>query len=151
MNDDTALVVRALAASDKAQWAALWRAYLAFYETTLPDDIYDVHFDRMLGDNPRDFNGLVAEVNGVLVGLTHYVFHRHGWKVEDVCYLQDLYADPAHRGTGIGRALIEAVYSAADQKGAPSVYWMTQSFNTTARQLYDRVAVETPFIKYQRP
>jgi len=69
---------------------------------------------------------LVAEKDGALIGLTHFVFHRHGWKIEDVCYLQDLYVSPAARGTGCGRKLIEAVYAAADAKGCPSVYWLTQ-------------------------
>ncbi len=84
------------------------------------------------------------------MGLVHFIFHRHNWKIEDVCYLQDLYADPAMRGSGVGRALIEAVYAAADSHGAPAVYWMTQDFNTTARKLYDRIGQLTPFIKYQR-
>lgn len=89
-------------------------------------------------------------MDGKLVGLTHYLFHRHGWKVEDTCYLQDLYADPDVRGMGVGRALIEAVYAAADAAGAPSVYWLTQDFNHTARQLYDRIGTKSPFIKYTR-
>ena len=71
--------------------------------------------------------------------------------MENVCYLQDLYATPESRGTGVGRALIEAVYAAADTAGAPSVYWLTQDFNETARKLYDRIGVKTPFIKYSRP
>ena len=50
----------------------------------------------------------------------------------------------------MGRALIEAVYAEADRRGTPAVYWMTQDFNTTARQLYDRIAKLTPFIKYSR-
>ena len=85
------------------------------------------------------------------MGLVHYLFHRHCWREENVCYLQDLYADPEVRGKGIGRALIEAVYAAADAAGAPSVYWLTQDFNHTARKLYDRIGTVTPFIKYARP
>ena len=50
----------------------------------------------------------------------------------------------------MGRALIEAVYAAADRNGTPSVYWMTQEFNYRGRMLYDQVASRTPFIKYQR-
>ncbi len=144
------LVIRPLQASDEVEWRRLWKAYLAFYETELPEEIYATHFARLLGDDPQDFHGLVAELDGRLVGLTHYVFHRHGWRIENVCYLQDLYADPEVRGTGVGRALIEAVYAAADAAGAPAVYWLTQEFNTTARQLYDRIGVATPFIKYAR-
>ncbi|MEO0916883.1 MAG: GNAT family N-acetyltransferase [Pseudomonadota bacterium] len=146
-----ALRVRSLTAADQPHWRDLWRAYLAFYETTLPDAVYDTYFARLLGDDPQDFHGLIAEVDGVPVGLAHFIFHRHGWKVENVCYLQDLYAVPEVRGRGIGRALIEAVYERADAAGAPGVYWLTQDFNTTARQLYDRIGEVTPFIKYARP
>jgi len=82
--------------------------------------------------------------------LVHYILHPHNWREEDVVYLQDLYVSEAARGTGAGRALIEAVYAAADANGTPSVYWLTQDFNATARQLYDRISTLTPFIKYQR-
>jgi len=143
--------VRPLMRTDRDVWRHLWHDYLAFYETSLPDDIYATQFERLLGDDPRDCHGLIAEMDGRAVGLAHYLFHRHGWKIEDVCYLQDLYATPEARGHGVGRALIEAVYAAADAMGAPSVYWTTQEFNTTARRLYDRIGTLTPFIKYQRP
>lgn len=147
---DVSVTIRALEARDRAEWARLWEGYLAFYETALPEAVYDSTFARLLGDDVRDYNCLVAERDGQLVGLTHYLFHRHGWKIEEVCYLQDLYADPEVRGLGIGRKLIEAVYAAADAAGAPTVYWLTQDFNANARLLYDRIGVVTPFIKYQR-
>ncbi|NNE87713.1 MAG: GNAT family N-acetyltransferase [Silicimonas sp.] len=143
--------VRPLQRDDAAPWRKLWHGYLAFYDTELPDKMYDLQFERLLSDNPHDFHGLIAEVDGKQIGLAHFVYHRHGWRTDDVCYLQDLYADPSVRGKGVGRALIEAVYAAADSAGAPSVYWMTQDFNHTARQLYDRIGVKTPFIKYARP
>lgn len=145
------LIVRPLQENDEAGWRELWRDYLAFYETEVAEAIYDTQFQRLLGDDPQDYNGLIAEMDGRAVGLTHYLFHRHGWKVENVCYLQDLYAHPDVRGQGVGRALIEAVYTAADEAGAPGVYWLTQDFNTSARQLYDRIGTVTPFIKYARP
>ena len=147
----TDLTVRKLRATDYESWCALWRGYLTFYETSVSGDVYKSTFDRLLGDDPRDFSCLVAEKDGTLVGLTHYLFHRHCWKIEDVCYLQDLYASEDARGLGVGRALIESVYSEADKTGAPTVYWLTQDFNHTARKLYDRIGDVTPFIKYQRP
>lgn len=150
MSQMNTTTVRPLCAQDESVWRALWGAYLAFYESSVEDDVYGMTFERLLGDDPRDFSCLVAEQNGQVVGLTHYLFHRHAWKIEDVCYLQDLYAAPETRGTGVGRALIEAVYDQADRNGSPTVYWMTQEFNKTARQLYDRVGSLTPFIKYQR-
>ena len=144
------LIVRPVEARDEADWRRLWTGYLEFYETSVPEEVYQTYFARLLGDDPQDYHGLVAEQDGRLVGLTHYLFHRHGWKIENVVYLQDLYVDPETRGTGAGRALIEAVYAAADEAGCPSVYWLTQDFNATARQLYDRIANLTPFLKYQR-
>ena len=151
MPDD--LVIRPLEADDEAEWRRLWTAYLEFYESSVPEDVYVSSFRRMLAGNagePNEYRGLLAVTDGRPVGLVHYLFHRHGWKIENVCYLQDLYADPHVRGLGIGRALIEAVYAAADAGGCPSVYWLTQDFNTTARQLYDRIGTVTPFIKYNR-
>jgi len=150
MANDQTVNVRALRPDDRPDWAELWHDYLGYYETSVAQDVYDNTFTRLLCDDAQEFNALVAEVDGRLVGLTHYLFHRHAWKVENVCYLQDLYARADSRGTGVGRALIEAVYNAADANGTPTVYWMTQDFNTTARRLYDRIGVKTPFIKYAR-
>jgi GNAT superfamily N-acetyltransferase len=151
VSHSTALTVRPLRADDEDAWRALWEAYLAFYETSVAPEVYAATFARLLGDDPRDFNARVAEHDGKPVGLVHYLFHRHAWKIEEVCYLQDLYATPEVGGLGVGRALIAAVYAEADRAGAPTVYWLTQEFNATARQLYDRIGVVTPFIKYQRP
>lgn len=111
--------------------------------------VFDTTFARLL-DPARPQHALLAEADGKVVGLVHYLYHAHNWRIEDVCYLQDLYVDADSRGTGAGRALIEAVYRAADANGTPTVYWMTQDINATARQLYDRIAKVTPFIKYQR-
>ncbi len=142
--------IRPLAAADEAEWRRLWTGYLEFYEASVSEKVYRATFARLLGDDAQDYHGLVAERDGKPIGITHYLFHRHCWRVENVVYLQDLYVDPEARGTGAGRALIEAVYAAGDAAGCPSVYWTTQDFNATARQLYDRVAELTPFIKYQR-
>lgn len=145
-----ALEIRALQAEDEADWRKLWRAYIDFYESSVPDEVYRETFRRLLSPEHPNQNALLAVIDGQPVGLVHYIYHAHNWKLEDVCYLQDLYADPAIRGKGIGRALIEAVYQAADANGSPTVYWLTQDFNTEARKLYDRVASLTPFIKYSR-
>lgn len=151
MTRDPSLVIRPIGAADEAEWRRLWRAYLAFYQTERPEPVLATTFARLLSGKPNEFSGFLAVLDGRPVGLVHYLFHRTCWAVEDICYLQDLYADPEVRGRGIGRALIEAVYAAADRHGAATVYWMTQDFNATARRLYDRIGVLTPFVKYQRP
>ena len=144
------VTIRPLEARDEAAWRTLWTGYLTFYESSVTEEVYRTTFARLLSEDAQEFHGLVAEQDGTLIGLTHYLFHRHCWRVENVVYLQDLFVSPEVRGTGAGRALIEAVYAAADEAGCPTVYWLTQEFNDTARQLYDRVAKLTPFIKYNR-
>jgi GNAT superfamily N-acetyltransferase len=142
--------VRPIEAGDESVWRLLWRDYLAFYETELPEAVYATSFARLTDPQVRDYCGLLALDRDAAIGLAHYIFHRHGWHITDVCYLQDLYVAPQARGTGAGRALIEAVYAEADAAGAAGVYWLTQEFNVTARRLYDRVGHATPFVKYVR-
>ncbi len=144
------VTVRPLTAADETEWRVLWTGYLDYYETSVPEEVYVSSFARMLSGDCNEFNGMVAELDGKLVGLVHFLFHRHGQKIENVCYLQDLYTDPSVRGKRIGRALIEATYMVADEAGSPTVYWLTQDFNEAGRRLYDRVGKLTPFIKYQR-
>ena len=143
--------IRPLQAADFAAWQGLWAEYLAFYGTSVPEAVFASTFGRLLGDDQRDFNALLAVQDVTPVGLVHFLFHRHCWRIENVCYLQDLYASPSVRGTGVGRQLIQAVYAAADQSGIQNVYWLTQDVNHAGRQLYDRVGTLTNFIKYQRP
>jgi GNAT superfamily N-acetyltransferase len=143
--------IRAITPEDAPAWRRLWHAYLAFYETELSDAVYATSFARLCDPEVTDYQGALAVRDGEAVGLVHHIFHRHGWHIAPVCYMQDLYTSPAARGQGVGRALIAHVYAAADAAGAAGVYWLTQAHNTRARALYDRVAQETPFIKYVRP
>ncbi|SHL47109.1 Acetyltransferase (GNAT) family protein [Roseovarius marisflavi] len=144
------ITIRPIQTGDKPKWTTLWRDYLAFYETTLPDTIYNTTFSRLCSPDHPDQNGFLALNNGNPVGLVHYIYHPHNWRMEKACYLQDLFVAPEARGMGVGRKLIEAVYAQADADGCPSVYWLTQDFNAEARKLYDRIGTLTPFIKYTR-
>lgn len=150
MTQTDPLLIRPIAAADAPRWRALWTAYLEFYKTSVPDEVYDTTFARILAsDSP--INGLIAERGGEALGLVHYIFHPTCWKIDPVCYLQDLFTLPAARGQGVARALIGAVYQKADAAGVPSVYWLTAENNYPGRMLYDQVATKTPFIKYARP
>lgn len=144
------VAVRPLRREDEPAWRRLWRNYLAFYETELSEAGYATSFARLIDPAVEDYHGLLAVQGDEPIGLAHYICHRHGWRIEDVCYLQDLYVSSQHRGSGAGRALMEAVFAAADAAGRRDVCWMTQNFNAEARRLYDRIGVETPFIKYRR-
>jgi len=144
------VLIRPLESRDRAGWLPLWYGYLDFYDTTVPDAVTDATWRRIL-DPSGPIHGLGAfDEAGRMIGLVHYLFHPVTWSAAERCYLEDLFVSPAARRTGAGRALIEAVYRAADEAGADQVYWLTATTNATARKLYDRVARATPFMKYQR-
>lgn len=142
--------IRSLRANDREQWLQLWRGYLTFYESDVPADVTDLTWSRIL-DPEAPIHGLCAvDEDGRLLGIVHYLFHPVTWAAGPRCYLEDLFTAAEARGRGAGRALIQAVYAAADARGADQVYWLTQDTNATARHLYDKVARATPFIKYRR-
>ena len=97
------VLVRPIRPSDREAWQALWQAYLEFYDSEVSAEVYDTTFSRLTSDDPNEYRGLIAEVGGRPVGLAHYLSHRHCWRVENVVYLQDLFADPKVRGQGVGR------------------------------------------------
>ncbi len=142
--------IRPLGQRDRADWAMLWRQYLAFYGTARDESLYDLTFGRYTDPAREDMRGWIAWDGENALGLVHVIAHSHGWQAAPVSYLQDLFTVEAARGRGIARALIETVYADADAAGRPAVYWMTQMGNTTARALYDRIAKPTDFMKYSR-
>jgi GNAT superfamily N-acetyltransferase len=141
------IIMRPLRPEDREQWQPLWDGYNMFYERpNLPREITEATWDRFFDPGEPMF-AAVAELDGKLVGLVHYLYHRSTTSVELVCYLQDLFTAPEARGMGIGRALIEHVYDEAARAGSRRVYWQTAEDNP-ARKLYDRVAELTPFRRY---
>jgi GNAT superfamily N-acetyltransferase len=138
-----------LTEADQPRWTELWTAYLAFYDTVLPPEQFDYTWKRLMAGS--DLHAFALRHEGRMVGLVHYLFHESAWTMQPVVYLQDLFVDAAVRGTGGGRKLIEAVGDVARQAGTTRMYWMTQTHNATARQLYDRLAKHSGFIRYEYP
>jgi GNAT superfamily N-acetyltransferase len=149
----TTPIVRPVSPEDYAQWRPLWDGYNAFYgrqgETALPEHNTRVTWQRFFDSNEPMF-ALVAESQGSVVGLAHYLFHRSMTKIEHVCYLSDLYTLPSLRGRGIARALIEGVCVEARAAGVARVYWQTHESNAAGRLLYDKVAGHHGYIVYSR-
>ena len=147
------VVVRDIAVGDFDAWKPLWDGYNAFYgrsgETALPEAITHSTWARFF-DADEPVHALVAERDGQMLGLAHYLFHRSTTSVGNSCYLQDLFTVEAARGLGVGRALIEAVYERAQQAGSPRVYWQTHETNVTAMRLYDKVADKSGFVVYRK-
>lgn len=140
--------LRELNKDDFDSWRRLWSVYLAFYNTSLNELIYETTFARLVSKDNTSQNGIVACKNDEMVGLVHYIFHPDNWNIEDDCYLQDLFVVETARSLGVGRSLIEAVYAKAGERGSPGVYWLTEKTNKQARALYDKVARATSFIEY---
>jgi GNAT superfamily N-acetyltransferase len=141
--------IRPVAAADRAQWEPLWQGYLQFYESSLPGELTDLLWRRIL-DPAHEIQGLVAAAgNGNLLGLVHFFPHAHTWYEQRVCYLNDLFVSPELRGGGIGAALIDVVVEAARERGWAEVYWHTQQHNRVARGLYDKITGGTDgFVNY---
>ncbi len=142
-------IIRPARDSDYAQWLPLWLGYQDFYRVKLAPAVTESNWRRFF-DPAEPVHCLVAEREGRLVGLAHYLFHRSTWSVENICYLNDQFVDPSGRRSGVARKLIEAVYAAADESGAAKVYWLTHETNAAARLLYDQVAQYGGFIRYTR-
>ena len=142
--------VRPLSVSDRPAWDRLWAGYLAFYESALDPAVSETTWARLLDPAFTVFGLVAVDDAGAPIGLTHYVLHPATWAVSPYCYLEDLFVDPQARAGGVGRALIEAVYAAADAACASRVYWLTHETNAAARVLYDRVAKNSGFIQYRR-
>jgi len=143
--------IRPIHRADYEEWLPLWNGYNAFYgrsgATSLPEEITRATWERFF-DAAEPVHALVAEDEGKVVALVHYLYHRSTTRLHDVCYLQDLFTAPTLRGLGIGRRLINAVYDAARAAGCSRVYWQTQVTNQAGRALYDKVAEHRGFIVY---
>ena len=140
--------IQALTAEDRAAWELLARGYKDFYNTPTTDAEYTTAWNRLLAHD--GVHGLAAWVDGRLVGIAHYLFHTSTWAASN-CYLQDLFTLHAARGKGVARALIEAVAQQAGEHKAARYYWLTQDHNAVARALYDKVARNQGFIRYDFP
>jgi GNAT superfamily N-acetyltransferase len=143
------VVIRPVLTADFAQWAPLWAGYNTFYKRVLPDAVTQMTWRRFL-DPAEPVHALVAEENGQLLGLVHYLLHRFTSMIEDNCYLADLFTNEAARGKGVGRKLIEAVYDRAREAGCSRVYWQTHETNAVAQVLYNGVAERSGFIVYRK-
>jgi len=147
------LSIRAVARQDYDQWLPLWEGYNAFYgrsgPTALSPEITRMTWARFF-DAYEPVHALVAERDGQLLGLTHYIFHRSTTAIGPNCYLQDLFTSEAARVEGVGSALIDGVYEQAKLAGSPRVYWQTHETNRTAMQLYDKVAEHSGFVVYRK-
>ena len=141
--------IRAATAADHDAWLPLWRGYQAFYEVDLPEATTRTTWQRLL-DPAEPMHLALAEVDGQVVGMVHFIEHRSCWNDRNSIYLQDLFTAPGLRGRGVGRALIEHVYARAAALGCAKVHWLTHETNAQAMLLYDKLAERPGFVQYRK-
>ena len=141
--------VRQLQVGDKPAWEELLFAYLKFYETSPSDVNSELLWDRLTNPEPQ-IQALVAEANGVVIGIAHFHYQLSTWSDTSYCYLEDLYVAEGARGKGAAKALIQEVQELAIKQGCTELFWITKESNTTARKLYDKVANLSDFVRYEK-
>jgi GNAT superfamily N-acetyltransferase len=90
----------------------------------------------------------VAEVDGRVAGIANYLLHESTGSLRPVCYLQDLFVDPATRGSGVGRELIGWLVAEMKAHRWSRLYWSTRETNYRARALYDQFTPHSGFLRY---
>ena len=140
--------IRPLISADYEVWKKLWRGYIEFYEATIPDEQFDITWERLM-DPEYNQHGIAVLLDGKVEGITHYSFQNSTWAPVNYCYLEDLFVNPEVRGKGLGRALIDAVLVEAKAAGSSRLYWNTDRTNETARKLYDTYVQESGKVQYR--
>lgn len=143
------LRLRAFDAADFDLWYPLWRGYQDFYRVDIAEDVSRLTWQRLL-DPAEPMHGTFACEGEVPLGFVHYIEHRSCWTAGNYLYLQDLFTAVPARGKGVGRMLIEHVYSQAREWGCSRVHWLTQETNHVAIGLYDKLADRPGFIQYRK-
>ena len=141
--------VRQLQVGDKPAWEELLFAYLKFYESSPSDVNSELLWGRLTNSEPQ-IQALVAEANGVVIGIVHFHYQLSTWSETSHCYLEDLYVAEGARGKGVAKALIQQVQELAIKQGCSELFWITKESNSIARKLYDQVANLSDFVRYEK-
>lgn len=139
--------IRAPLAADRDGWGRLYSGYAAFYKVAQTDAMQD----RVWGwihDPAHEVRCLVAEEAGRLIGLAHFRPFARPLSASTGGFLDDLFVDPAARGSGAAEALIAAVKAEGQARGWSVIRWITAEDNYRARGLYDQMAERTRWVTY---
>jgi GNAT superfamily N-acetyltransferase len=144
-----AATIRPATLLDYEAWLPLWHSYLEFYKATIPHETTLTTWARLL-DEREPMHAALAEAEGRVLGIVHFIEHRSCWTTGNYMYLQDLFVAPQARGRGVGRALIDHVYAESAARGCSRVWWLTHESNEQAMVLYDHVADRSGFVQYRK-
>jgi GNAT superfamily N-acetyltransferase len=125
--------------------------YQRFYEVE-PDEARNATFFRRFVESADEgiLLGARAAAGSPLVGYACLHWRLDTVLAHEVVCLHDLFVVPDVRGTGAGRALLEAAADVARSRGAACLVWSTAPDNATAQHLYDATgATRSSWYEYE--
>lgn len=82
---------------------------------------------------------VVADVEGTVVAFALFFTNFSTFLGQPGLYLEDLYVQPAHRGTGLGKALLQHLGALAVERGCGRFEWSVLDWNTNAIHFYEKM------------
>jgi len=92
--------------------------------------------------SPPDFHCLVAEENGVLIGLLVYYFVPFTYRAKPNVIIKELYVADEHRSKGVGKLLMKAIATEAEQAGCGLIKWYVAKWNQRGIEFYERLGAK---------
>jgi GNAT superfamily N-acetyltransferase len=146
------ILVAPIAASELSDALPLISAYQRFYEVEPDEDRNAVFFRRFTESDDEGTLLGARDADGALVGYACLHWRLDTVAAREVVCLHDLFVVPVVRGTGAGRALLEAAAGVARNRGAEALVWSTAPDNSTAQRLYDATgATRSSWYEYELP
>ena len=132
----------------RAAWDRLYAGYAEFYKVEQTAEMRGRVWSWLM-DPAHAVKGFLAQdTAGAPIGLAHYRPFQRPLMASTGGFLDDLFVDPAHRGSGAAKALIDAVAEEGRKRGWGVIRWITAEDNYRARGLYDRLAAKTRWTTY---
>jgi GNAT superfamily N-acetyltransferase len=142
------VTIRPIEPQDEPRWRVLLDAYTRFYERE-PEEALTRHAWQRIQDPQAPVHAIVAvDGDGRVIGFANYLLHDNLATLTPVCYLQDLFVDPATRSHGVGKQLIDWLVQEMKTRNWSRLYWNTKENNYRARGLYDKYTPHSGFLRY---
>ncbi len=142
------LTIRPLALDDFGNWLPLWDGNnLGQRDESVTTETWS----RLIDPNNTQVNGIGAHMGDDLVGIVHYILHPTTGQINPVCYMQDVFVDPAHRRKGIGKRMVNEVTKIGKKENWARLYWLAQFGNVEAKAMYENFGIKLNFTLYVLP
>jgi GNAT superfamily N-acetyltransferase len=108
----------------------------------------EIH-EALFGPRPR-IHAVLAEVSGEPVGLALFYYTFNTFKARPNIFLEDLFVEPGHRGSGIGFGLMRHLAQRAVEENCGRIEWRVLNWNQPAIDFYQRLGARTVKIWHPR-